>query len=331
MTDDILHRLQLDAAALLSAVPGLAGCTTLVDDTADIEARVIKALGTLTKKGGKCGLACVVMQPEVTGSQKNLPGTVIQIKMDVQVIEQVTINRGTGGTLIRSDAASLRVLGALHMANLGDVLLYSDKDAISPLPAKPGYQSHLVTVHARLDGIPLAAKCGDVAVSRLESHAFVTIDFGSNIPAGKHIGIGNTTYTTSALPTPGTPLFTPTAAGFAAAFTNAGITAVAVGNRVTLTYDTPGTAGNGLIVQTDSADIILSGPAFAGGDSFAITITCATAGAAIHYTTDGTYPSPATTLYTAPLAGVVPGTVFRAAAYHDTMNPGNVLEFVTTA
>ena len=165
MTDSILYRLQTDVAAILAFVPGLSGANVLIDDTADIETRVLKALGTITPVSGKIGMVCIVMQPEVTGSEKNLPGTVIQIKMDVQVIEQVTLNRGTGGTLIRSDAAALRVLGALHLANLGDVLLYSDKDAISPLPAKPGFQSHLVTVHARLDGIPLPAKCADVSAT----------------------------------------------------------------------------------------------------------------------------------------------------------------------
>jgi hypothetical protein len=63
-----------------------------------------------------------------------------------------------------------------------------------------------------------------------------------------------------------------------------------------------------------------------GGD--AITLTCATAGASIYYTTDGTYPTPTNgTLYTAPFAAPELGTTIRAAGYKTGLNPGDCLEF----
>lgn len=59
-----------------------------------------------------------------------------------------------------------------------------------------------------------------------------------------------------------------------------------------------------------------------------ITLTCATEGAAIYYTTDGTYPTPTNgTLYEEPLVGVTVGTYFRAAAYKAAMNPSDCIEF----
>jgi hypothetical protein len=61
-----------------------------------------------------------------------------------------------------------------------------------------------------------------------------------------------------------------------------------------------------------------------------LTLTCATAGASIRYTTDGSYPSPAKTLYAAPIAMPAAGTIVRAAAYKTALNPGDVTELLIT-
>lgn len=62
-----------------------------------------------------------------------------------------------------------------------------------------------------------------------------------------------------------------------------------------------------------------------------LTLTCPTAGAAIHYTTDGSLPRPgaATThLYSAPIDGSdLGGTTIRASAWIPDGNPGDVLQF----
>lgn len=65
--------------------------------------------------------------------------------------------------------------------------------------------------------------------------------------------------------------------------------------------------------------------------SSGLTLTCATAGASIRYTTDGGYPSPADgTLYTAPITGLAAGTIVRAAAYATALNPGDCTEILIT-
>lgn len=61
-----------------------------------------------------------------------------------------------------------------------------------------------------------------------------------------------------------------------------------------------------------------------------ITLACATAESTIYYTTDGSFPTPAGTLYSAPFTAPSVGTVIRAAAYVDDMPPSDIMEFTIT-
>jgi hypothetical protein len=68
----------------------------------------------------------------------------------------------------------------------------------------------------------------------------------------------------------------------------------------------------------------------AATDGDAVTLTCSTPEAAIHFTTDGSFPRPGgetSTLYAAPLLGLPAGTHVRAASYLSNHNPSDVLEF----
>lgn len=228
MNDDLLETLQADILAVLSNSPGLAMANILADNDGDIENRVMKALKTLTAVSGKMGLAIVVLLPEVTAAERNLPGPPLEIQCEIQVVEHVLINRGATGTRKRSSQAALAVLNALHHHLLGAHVLYAAKDPVKPLPVKTGYVSHAVAVHARADGLS---------------------------GPGKPLGVDATE---------------------------------------------------------------------AGAD---ITLACGTSGAAIRYTVDGSYPTPAKTLYTVPISGLASGTRLRAAAWKTGMNPGDVLDY----
>jgi hypothetical protein len=88
----------------------------------------------------------------------------------------------------------------------------------------------------------------------------------------------------------------------------------------------------------DLADEYFSGDAF-GVISLAfgpqdptefLTMACATEGADIYYTTDGSFPGPGNdeaTLYAGPIPDTEIGTEYRAAAYAPPLNPSDVLEF----
>lgn len=78
-------------------------------------------------------------------------------------------------------------------------------------------------------------------------------------------------------------------------------------------------AANGVAVTAKPAPVV---SALDGDDS--LVLTCATSGAEIYYTTDGSYPCPANgTLYAAPIADLEDATFIRFAAYAANLNPGD--------
>lgn len=232
MNGDLLEILQADITAILRATPALADANILADNQGNLEAAVLEALKTASAENFKMGLALTVMLPELTKAEKNLPGPIVQVTCEVQVIEQVVLNRGTNGTHKRSSQAALAVLKALHLQSVGGHLLYAENDPVKPVPVKLGFVSHVVTVCA--------------------------------------YGVGNFG--------PGKP---------------AGVQPSMTGDGMQLTCDTPATQ--------------------------------------IFYTTDGRYPAPGTMLYSAPVPYLPVGTVIRAAAYAEHMNPGDVTEFKISA
>ena len=234
--DTLLETLQADVLALLSNVPSLDGVNILAEDEGDTEARILKKLGTLTKGSGeKNGMVIVILQPEITDSETNLPGPPVQVSLQLQVIEQTILNRSENGTGIRSSVAAIRTLHALHLQAIGNALLVPAKNPVSAVKGmKPGYLSHMVAMEIRNQGIS-----GD----------------------GKVLGVSPTVIT---------------------------------------------------------------------GDL--LELTCATSGAAIYYTTDGTYPTPDNgTLYAAAFALPEAGTLIRAAAYKTDLNPSDCCELTVTA
>lgn len=60
-----------------------------------------------------------------------------------------------------------------------------------------------------------------------------------------------------------------------------------------------------------------------------ITMTCATGGASIYYTTDGTFPDTDATLYSAPFSTPASGTLIRAVAHKASTSPSNLTQITT--
>lgn len=232
MSDDLLETLQADVFAVLKATPALALANVILNDAETTDSKIENALKTLTPTGGKRGLALVVLRPEITEGEKNLPGPPLTLRIEIQCVEHPLLNRGADGTGVRSSQAALNALATLHLRHMGTCLLFADKDPIKPVQVKTGYVSDAVTLYAKFAGLVM----------------------------DKPLGI------------------TPT------------------------------------IADDD------------------ITLTCATGGAAIYYTVDGSFPAEtAGTLYEAPFAAPDAGTTIRAAAYVTDQPPSDVLEFTITA
>lgn len=166
--DTLLETLQADILAVLKNCPELADANLIPEDEGDMEKAILQKLGTLTGGGtAKPGLVLVVMLPEITDAEPNLPGPPVRLAVEIQVIEQPKINRGAGGTGIRSSVAALRALAALHLRGLGHCALYAGDGAVKPLPVKPGFLSHTVKLAIAYQGITAPAKCGQVTAAWL--------------------------------------------------------------------------------------------------------------------------------------------------------------------
>lgn len=349
MTYDLLEQLQADVLAVLQNTPTLTAANILADDAGDIEARVVRSLGALKSASGTVGLAVVVLLPEVTRAEANLPGPPLRIEVEIQTLENVSLNRGAQGSGIRSSQAALRVLSALHHCGLGARLLYADGDPVTPVPVKNGHVSHAVKLLCRENGIPATARAAQVSAEMAATAATASGNFGSGAPfAGNTETLAGITYTWADAPAAAyevrTELDAATARdnlraainGAAGAGTLYGAGTVAHpdlsaaangGLGITLTATLAGSAGNDLTATTTRES---GWSAFTGGGE-TLTLTTATSGAAIYYTTDGSYPAPSQTLYTAPIAGLDAGAVVRTAAYLAGLNPGDVTELLITA
>lgn len=317
--DDFLETLQADVVAILKAVPSLADVTIIPEDDGDMEAKITRKLGTLTESGsGKIGCVAVVMLPEITEAEANLPGPPVEVLVKVQVIEQHTINRGATGSGVRSSEGALRVLNALHHQGLAYAALYADKKPVEPVEVKKGFLSHMVTLNVRYGALIGPGKPAQVMAEWSEGSSALTLT-----------GITN--------PADSDPLVLQQIADVN------GYNAWENADGWNIQWNVPEWA----VFKLGSYSAI-SGPSTAespteiivwdvtqgagqptitgGGGSSSLTLTCATSGSSIRYTTDGTYPSPSKTLYTAPITGLQAGTIVRAAAYKTGLNPGDCTE-----
>jgi hypothetical protein len=155
---DIIGRLQGDVFGILSATPSLSTVNIILDDENTLDTKVEQLLTRLGDGEGKRGLCIVVMMPEITEAEKNLPGPVTVLRQQVQIIEHVGINTIPGrGTGIRSRVAAIYVLQALHLCGGGNYTIHAEKNPARPLPVKDGFMSYMVTVYAR-PPLPQAAK-----------------------------------------------------------------------------------------------------------------------------------------------------------------------------
>ena len=149
MSDLLLEQLQADIFGALSAVPGLTSAQIISANDGDIEAEVLRKLAPMT--GQLRGLAVIVLLPDLTDAETNLPGPVMAGMIEIQVIEAVILNRGTGGTGIRASTAALRVLGALHHFRIGNHTIFAKKNSLQSLAGKKGIITYMVRLY--LDSI----------------------------------------------------------------------------------------------------------------------------------------------------------------------------------
>jgi Chitobiase/beta-hexosaminidase C-terminal domain len=172
MSDLILEQIQADIYGALKATPGLATAEIMSANDGDIEAEVTRKLLPLT--GALRGLALVVLLPELTESESNLPGPVMDGMIEIQVIEAVLVNRGDGGTGIRASTAALRALGALHHLRVGNYTLFAKRNPLDPLAGKKGIITYLVRMYFENVGADPVEKVFPVTIAEDEAEITLT-------------------------------------------------------------------------------------------------------------------------------------------------------------
>lgn len=177
MSDEILEQIQDDIYGVLKATPGLIDAEILSANDGDIEAEVLRKLSTLT--GAKNGLALVVLLPELTESESNLPGPVMDGFIEVQVIEAVTINRSASGTGIRASTAALRALGVLHHLRVGNYTMSARRNPLEPLAGKKGIVTYVVRLFFENLGADPVEKVSPVTIAEGAAEITLTTSTGS--------------------------------------------------------------------------------------------------------------------------------------------------------
>lgn len=325
--DEVLESMQADILGILQHTPSLKG-HVFKDTEGDFNSRLEKSLGTKTAGStGKRGLAIIVLQIDVTEAEKNLPGPPLNLRVRVLIIENIVINRSaTRGTLQRSSQAALNILNTLQLSQLGSYALYADKAPLAPQTVPEGLSSHMVTLYVRSGMNPVskplavqAAMAGAVRITGSLTNGTNPITFPDllfdQVVNGGDYYVATISGGLAELVFSGTVWLLQ----YSSTFPNQSAFWSGSGNANTLPENITWTPEG-----SETGTPILARVA---GNVQLITLTCDSPSSSIRYTTDGSYPSPAKTLYTTPLTGLAVGTVVRAAAYVAGMPPGDVLEF----
>jgi len=161
--DDFIQELHDDMFGAVSADPGTfyvpvyQSRTPLAKDeegnpivgqTAMIEEEIKKALSGLEAKNGKCGIAVVVMLPDVEGESVNSAAPAMRLIAKVRVIENRLVNEGPTGTGMTSSLLCMHLLQVLNRRSFrGRSALYPDlKRMIAEIPLPDGESCHELTL-----------------------------------------------------------------------------------------------------------------------------------------------------------------------------------------
>lgn len=127
-----------------------------VEDAVMITSAIESALAGLQSKGGKAGLAVVLLMPEagVPSDLDRLAGPFLDIEVVARVIEEPLVNMSDDGVQVSCEQLAADLLAALHCWKPGAALRElrgAGKKALAPvtLPDKPGQLAYDVTLTTR--------------------------------------------------------------------------------------------------------------------------------------------------------------------------------------
>lgn len=105
MPTDTLLQIELDLVAVLALSPELVDVAIIPQRTApgdtgggEVNDVIEDALAGIATKNGKSGVAIIVMMPEASPEDENLPGPQLDLECVIRIIENRLINEGETGT-----------------------------------------------------------------------------------------------------------------------------------------------------------------------------------------------------------------------------------------
>ncbi len=143
MPDDVimdggpLDELRQFVADLLSKDHYFADIPVLLDNDAEIDARIRQSLAPLTGQGGASGICVVILFTSAKVTRPNIPGPLFDdLPLLVDTIEMPIVNRADGGTKKLAQAVALKAAEVLHQKwkdKLCDPLIVQEV-ALAPTP-----------------------------------------------------------------------------------------------------------------------------------------------------------------------------------------------------
>lgn len=137
-----LSRLQLDVAARLDAHLPYVAITAVnpldAGEAVRIQTRIDQQLAGLVEKNGKAGLAALVLVPELSAGDVNLPGPQLRVTVTVRIIENPLVNRGAAGARVLPEEAADLALALLHhwAPRLGMMFVPAEDAALTQVEIK---------------------------------------------------------------------------------------------------------------------------------------------------------------------------------------------------
>lgn len=225
-TLDIIDRLPCELQARLEADDYFVDVPVIVEEHGNLEAEMNRQMAVITAKGGKRGVAVIVLQVIGDDDFPNLQFGPMTLRPAFQVLENVELNGSASGTGKSARKVARRIRDVIKCAGMVGLVknMQADKPCIEPVPMPK-------EMSGRAQSYQVNFRC--LEVSTEEMHQVAT-------------------------------------------------------------------------------------PQITGAAGSTFTITCATSGASIYYTTDDSYPragGATSVLYTAPVAVPVEGVTVRACAY----------------
>ncbi len=161
---------QTELAARIASDPYFVDIPVLTDRKADLATTIQKNLGTITTKGGKIGLAVIVMQPVASVTSGNLPIPRMMMDLTVRVLENVLINSGANGTGKPAANVARKLVDILHLYRADGLIgmLQPKPQTIIPvedLIAPVAYEVQFTSEELSRGQQYTAFKCAQVALS----------------------------------------------------------------------------------------------------------------------------------------------------------------------